>query len=266
MQGTAHLKHFRRKGMDRVVQRPLILFEVRVDYHDVRSSQSGSEIDTFSAAIVDDGDLDWTPDMVKRELLEALEETSPPASTEWPESAQSQITRYFMKHFSRTAWKNASLGLYSGPGESVEDFTRRCLEELSEERRNAVSQIRDVFLHRFLEAEQRVMAQIREQAWDESRLDTRLSEIRDAFSEIRERFSRCFLSETWEPLAREDLTWKQLSDVEIQERLEALRDELVSQHNSAIDQVKRRLTEIEPHELTLNHGEIVVTPVGFLWE
>jgi hypothetical protein len=61
------------------------------------------------------------------------------------------------------------------------------------------------------------------------------------------------------------LAWKQLSDVEIQERLEALRDELVSQHNSAIDQVKRRLTEIEPHELALNHGEIEVTPVGFLW-
>ena len=266
MQATERLKHYRLKGTAGTLNHPLILFEIRVDYHDVRSGQSGSETGHFAAVVLEDEDLDWTPDMVRRVSLEDLEEAVSPFPVDWPESAQSQITRYALKNFRRTAWKNAGLALYSGPGESFEDFTQRCLEELEADRRTAVTQIRDVFLHRFLENEQRMTSRVPEEGWDERTVDARLSEIRDAFSEIRDRFSRCFLNETWEPLTKDDMAWTRLADVEIQERLEALRDELISQHNLAIAEVKRRLTEIEPYELALNHGDIGVTPIGFVWE
>ncbi len=266
MQATERLKHFKRIGIGGTLECPFVLFDVRVDYHDVRSGQSGSETGLFSATILEDEDLDWTPDMVRRVSFDELEETVSPYPVDWPESAQNQITRYMLKHFHRTAWKNVGLALYSGPGESIEDFNQRCLEELVEDRRIAVTQIRDVFLHRFIENEQRVMSRMREEGWDERSLEARLSEIKDAFSEVRDRFSRCFLNESWEPLSAEDLVWTRLADVEAQERLAALRDELISQHNMAIAQVKRRLTEIEPYELALNHADIGVTPIGFLWE
>lgn len=265
MQSSGRIKHYKAKTAEVLRTQPDLLFEVRFDLRDVRSGLSGSEYGVFSAPVLTESDLDWTTDMVRSIDFETLEEIRPVRLVEWPPSADTQITRYLLKNRRTSLWRNSELGIYSQMGESRDEFVDRCIELLSEERRSVLTQVRDVFIHRFLEAEQRALDSLQEDAWTARERDRRTADLRNAFSEIRESFSRCFLHENLQPLTQKDLFWTGRLDVETQERLEALRDECLSMFNRLTGQVLKRARAVEIHEVSLSHDEIDVSSHNFLW-
>jgi hypothetical protein len=265
MQSGGRIRHYKAKTAEFLRTRPDLLFEVRFDFHDVRSGLSGSDSGAFSAPVLTESDLDWTADMVHPIDLKALEEIQPVRPVEWPPSADSQITRYFLKNRRIGLWKNSELGIYSQMGESRDEFVDRCIELVSEERRSVLIQVRDIFIHRFLEAEQRALDSLQDEPWSARERDRRSADLRNAFSEIRESFSRCFLHENLEPLTKKDLFWTGRLDIETQERLETLRDECLSMFNRLTGQVLKRAHAVEIYEVSLNHDEIDVASRGFLW-
>jgi hypothetical protein len=265
MESVGRVKHYTRIGAETFAEEPELLFGVRFDFHDVRSGLSGSEAGLFAAPMLVEAELDWTADMVRTVDASALEEIKPRGSIAWPSSADAQITRYFLKNRRTALWKNSELGSYSQLGESREEFVARCLDLLSDERRTVLVQVRDVFIHRFLEAEQRALEALQDEAWNSQERDRRIADLRDAFCEIRESFSRCFLRDNQPSLTKEDLTWTARLDIETQERLETLRDECLSMFNRLNGQILRRANRVETHEVSLSHDEIDVTSRSFLW-
>ena len=265
MHSGRRIKHYRVKGSEVLRTRPYLLFAVRFDFHDVRSGLSGSESGLFGAPLLIEPELDWTADMVRTLESETLEEINPVQPVEWPASADAQITRYFLKNHHTSLWKNSELGIYSQMGESRAEFVDRCIELVSDERRSVLIQVRDVFIHRFLEAEQRALETLEDEAWTAQDRDRRSADLRNAFSEIRESFSRCFLHENLQPLTRKDLFWTGRLDVETEERLETLRDECLSMFNRLTGQVLKRARAVETYEVALNHDEIDIASRGFLW-
>lgn len=265
MQSVGRVKHYKPKGADAARDCPDLLFEVRFDFHDVRSGLSGSESGLFTAQMLVDEDLDWTTDMVCSFEPAGLVEIKPIRVLEWPAAADAQITRYFLKNRRTVLWKNGELGIYSQTGESRDEFVARCVELVSEERRSVLTQVRDIFIHRFLEAEQRALDALQDEEWTSRERDRRSAELRNAFSEIRESFSRCFLRDRLEPLTKKDLAWTSRLDVETQERLETVRDECLSMFNRLTHEVLKRARGVEIHEVSLSHDEIDIVSRGFLW-
>ncbi len=265
MQSSVRIKHYRAKTAEALRAQPDLLFEVRFDFHDIRSGLSGSDSGAFHAPVLTEPEPDWVTDMVRPIDLGTLEEIEPVRSVEWPEGTDARITRYFLKNRRISLWKNSELGIYSRMGESGDEFVSRCIELLSDERRSVLIQVRDVFIHRFLEAEQRAVDCLQDEAWTARERDRRSADLRNAFSEIRESFSRCFLHENLQPLTQKDLFWTGRLDVETQERLETLRDECLSMFNRLTGQVLNRARAVETYEVSLNHDEIDVASRGFLW-
>ncbi len=265
MHALGRIKHFKFKTAEALRTQPDLLFDVRFDFHDVRSGLSGAESGLFSAPLLRETERDLTNDMVHSVDSSRLEELESNGPAEWPEGADEQIIRYFLKNRRIIFWKNVELGIYSRTGESRDDFVSRCVELLSDERRSVLTQVRDVFIHRFLEAEQRALETLEDDVWTPRERDRRSVELRNAFSEIRESFSRCFLHEDLQPLTTADLAWTSMLDVETQERLETIRDECISMFNKLTGQALRRAGRVEIHEVSVNHDEIDIVTRNFLW-
>lgn len=260
------VKHYRLKAPspDRVV--PGLLFGVRFDYHDLRSGRLGADSGWYVAPLVGDSEPDWTRDSVAPVDAGWLEELMPPQQSDWPSDADDRITRYFQRHYRQPIWRHVELSLYSRPRESRGDFIRRCLETLVEERRAALLQVRDLFLRRFLESEERNLRLAEEQEWAPEEADRKAGEIRRVFSEIRDSFSRCFLRDDGGRLTEADLSWEGRLDIEGQERLESLRDEFLDRYNDVTRSFPSRAERIELYEISVDTEDIEIVSRGFLRE
>jgi hypothetical protein len=241
-----------------------LLFGVRLDYHDLRSGYLGTDSGWYAAPHVGGADPDWAPDAVAPVAAERLEEVAPPEQSPWPSDADERITRYFEKHRRQPIWRNLELSLYSRPRESRADFIHRCLETLVDQRRAALLQVRDLFLRRFLESEERNLRLLEEGDWSPEDVDHRAGEIRRVFSEIRDSFSRCFLHDDGRRLTESDLTWEGKLDIEGQERLESLRDEFLDRYKEVTRSFPYRAKRIEPYEISVNSEDIEIVSRGFL--
>jgi len=259
-------RHFRRKEDGIESLRPsALLFEVRLDFHDVRSGLAGSDAALYTAPVLVDPELDWTADMVATVKWPDFQELEPAPEVPWPEWADGQIIRHFLKHHRIVLLRNSESGLYSMLGESRDDFLRRCLDFLSTAQAQSLMQLRDLFLRRFLEAETRYFGRLGEDELAGETGVAREVELRDVFSGIRDRFSACFSQAQRGPLSREEFSWVGPRDVEVRERLESLRDEFVSQFNLFYEQLYAKAAQAEEYEVALSHSDIEVMSHAYLW-
>ena len=258
------LKHYKlREGSGG--SQPFLLWETRLDIQDVRSGFRGSDLVLFLGPFLQQADVDWSEDLVKRIDLSSLEEIPPPEPITWPAGANDKLIRHLLKHHRIPLWRNYSLATYSAPEESKEDFIARCLSTLSEERTAALQKVQDVFLRRFLEIEGLLLEKIQEEDSQPELQERMLSGVRDLFSEFRDDFSRCFLKESLDPLKESDLDWTGKIDIELQERILKLRADLVTRYNQINDDVKATAESVDKHEVTLSYQQIQLVSKGILW-
>lgn len=259
------LKHYRVAGAQSVSE-PFLLFRVRVDIHDIRSGYTSSEDGFYEAPWIDDSDLDWTRDMVRPIDPNGLEQIRATRSLEWPASGDQKIIRYFVC-FSRTQiWRNTELLIYSYPGQTREDFLDKCRAFASRDMRGDLEKVKGIFLHRFLDLEQKRLFAVQAEPWDAEMSEQRMSQIRDAFSGIRESLSRCLMGEDVNPIRIEDFVWEPTPDVESEERLADLLAEFVERHNELVAECTERANSIEEYEVTVNHGQIEIISRALLWK
>ncbi len=259
------MKHYRRIGSGGASELRL-LFDVRLDYRDVRSGVRGGASHTLAAPPLVDSDLEWTEDMVQVVSESDLVEVEPPGPARWPHGSEDQMQRFLLRSFRLGIWRNADLGIYSQPGETREDFRRRCIELLSDEQHAALQDLRQVYLRRILELEQRVLDSLEHPIWEGEQIDRRALEIRDAFSEIRETLSRYLLTPPGEDLTiPEGAGWRNKLDVESRERVEKFWMDLLPVWNRVRGRLLWRAGQIESYQVSLNHSDIDILPRGFLW-
>jgi hypothetical protein len=259
------LKHYKVRGVQSPSV-PNLFFRVRLDIHDIRSGYSASTEACYEAPWLDDSDLEWTQDMAQLVDFETLEEVSPPRALEWPAIGDQKIIRYFV-HFSRTQiWKNTELQIYSYLGQTREDFLDKCRVFASRDMREALEKVKGIYLHRFLDLEQKRLFAVQAEPWDSDTTENRISQIRDAFSGIRESLSRCLMGEDVNPIREEQFVWEPTPDVESEERLRDLLSEFVHRHNELVDECITNAQSIEEYEVTVNHSQIEIVSHGVLWK
>ncbi len=259
------VKHYRWAGSPAVHSRRL-LFEVKLDLQDVRSGQRFSETLHLKAEWLPDGDLEWSRDMVAGVDAARLEEIEAPGAVPAPSGAVAEkLISYLVRHHRLEIFRNYELGLYSAPAETRPDFVERCREALREEKESEMKKLREVFLHRFFEFEQKLKSEIRDGDLDrelKTRVLTRLDEL---FSEGRDGLSRWFVRES-DLIGEHDLVWKLKGDPEFQERIDALRADLAARFNEISSKFEEKAASVEQYQIPIQRSAIDVIGVGILWE
>lgn len=258
------MKHFRRPG-EGVPSQPGLLCEVRIDLFDVRSGFSGSETALFAGPWLDDPELKWPQDMVEKLQSSQIEECAPPRRLRWPESAEDTVITYVIESYRPRIWKHSLLGLYGQSSESREEFLQRCRDGLLQERNLEVQKQREIFLHRFLEIEQKLLESLESDDWEPAQRDRQKTRAAGLFSLIRDDFSRCFLRDDFAFLQPHDLNWKAEIPVEFQERLEAVKGEFVEWFNRLNLRFEALAARVESYEVPLSRSQVEVVSCAVLW-
>jgi len=241
------------------------VFEVKIDQRDVRSGLQRSDLGFFEADWLEDPDLDWTRDMVRRLESTVLQGTTPREGVELPSFVDEKITRYFTRYYRTPLYRNYGLDLYSLPHESRDDFRSRCEELLLDEFTRAFLKEKEIFVHRFLDLEQKQLKLLEEEKLEYVIHQWRSNQIQEIFSQVREALNRC----TLHGLNRdffEDLQWTAQLPPDGQDRLQDLWLEFSSRYHRIREDFQKRVDAIEPYEAPLARSQIEIVSRGILWK
>ncbi len=247
-------------------QRPSLLFEIKIDLHDVRSGYNVSETAWYAGQWIA-GRLDesWTEDMVSRVDYRALKAIAAPEAVDWPEWGDDEIVRYLTRYYRPQIWKNRDLRLYSRADETRQEFVERCREELVPERLRDMKKLREVFLHRFFEMEHRLISSSRDEDLDEDVQLRRATAATELFSDVREDLSRIFVEDEFRLLGEADLNWD-LADPDADDRLQDLRADLVDRYNEINSRLEEEACGIESYDVTASRTAFEIVTRSILWQ
>ena len=258
------MKHYQLKG-EAKPRSPRPLYEVNLELQDVRSGYRNSDCGFFKAEWLEEAELHWTKDMVLRIERGSLLEIKAPSFLSWPELGDQKIIKYLMQNYRPQIWRNSVLGLYSTARENKLEFLQRCEGGLFEERDRELKKVREVFLHRFLEMEQRLFEVAEEEPWDEDWKSRQLMGIQNLVSLLRENLSRWFMQDDPQLPARTQWEWTSGLAPELMERLTDLRAEFIARYNQISGRYEQAASEIESYEVPLSYSQIEIVSRGVLW-
>ncbi len=259
------MKHYTFRG-GQSVGVPSLMFELKIDVQDMRSGYRYSDWGLFiEAPWIDDVDLEWTADMVKWLDPRELEETAGKTVLAWPELADQKAIRYLSRYYQPRAWKNPCLNLFSHAVESQEDFVSRCREECRERREKQLRRIRELFYHRFVELERRLLAQADQEEPTESWRARRTIRIQDAFNELREQMSRLLLDANQPISGFPPISMAEGIGVDGKARFDALCREFLNKYNEVLAEYEVQATQIEPYLVPLAYSQIEIVSRSVLW-
>jgi hypothetical protein len=245
---------------------PSLLFEIKIDVQDMRSGYRYSDWGLFlEAPWIDDLDLEWTADMVRWLDRTDLVETPVTTVLAFPELADQKAVRYLTRYYQPRAWKSFCLSLFSHSGESQADFIGRCREECRDRREKDLRRVRELFYHRFVELERRLITQAEQDEPTESWRARRTIRIQDAFSELREHMSRALLNANQPVSAFPPSRMAEGIGVDGKARFDALCHEFLSRYNEVLTDYEDQANQIEPYLVPLAYSQIEIVSRSVLW-
>jgi hypothetical protein len=256
---------------------PRLYFEARIDLSDVRSGFR----DTYSlnqAVEIHpmEGDAMWTPDMsvgVDTSLIEhGLPRGGEPR--ELPDYLDATLLSrletlflaYLMRYFKVRVFRNFALNLYSGPGESLEDFKLRCLDILGEAFRRDLDALHEVLVRKL---EQLREKGLRESAALDSTLDFDIakidSQMKSRIHEFSESITNLFLKTELSLNSNQDAPSYPSPVTELDQQLSFLETETRHEIRRLIILYQDRLQTIDEYVVHPNLKDIHLVRTCILW-
>ncbi len=247
-------------------EQPKLLFQVKLDIQDVRSGYDGSQRFVFLGDWLEDPELKWARDMVREISLDELERIAAPGVVAWPECAEDLMEDYVSKLRGPQIWRSRELGIYSGSREPIEDFLARCRQALMMERTGRMRNLSDLFSHRFLRLEKKLLELLgSEEGLDMNQGLDLEADLRRLFSSGRESLSRIFLEDDFLLLEVEELGWDFPRRPEFQEHLQALASGLVRGYNAISLEFEERAKDVESYAVPMGSVQIETLDRGIVW-
>jgi hypothetical protein len=256
---------------------PRLYFEARIDLSDVRSGFR----DTYSlnkALEIHplEGDAMWTPDMAVAVDSSLIELGSPPGgrSRELPDYLDAmQLSRletvflaFLIRYFEVRVFRNFALNLYSGPGESLEDFKLRCLDILGEAFRRDLDALHEVLVRKL---EQLREKDLRESAGLTSTLDFDIakidSQVKSRIHDVSESITNIFLNTELSLDSDQDPPSYPSRATEFDQRLSLLETETRHEIRRLTGLYQDRLRNIDEYVVHPNLKDIHLVRTGILW-
>jgi hypothetical protein len=180
---------------------PHFYAEVRIDFNDVRTGfretvSLSKALEIYSG----DADLLWADDMI-RDINPQKTRTVIPESAhlvELPDYVnasfmsrmEGKFTEYLLRCFEERIYKNFALNIYSFSGESLADFTRRCMELFDGPMRQELEYLNEVFKRKLERIKTRYLTTEETGAFERAREE---SQKRNDFSSYSDRIASLFV-------------------------------------------------------------------------
>lgn len=212
---------------------PLFYVEARVDFNDVRTGYR-SMVSLNKALEIHPIGLDFSlsADMVRDvdpcKLSPSIPDFTPPGKlpdfvdVEFASQLETLFIRYLLNSFSAKLYRNFALDLYSSAGESLADFTSRCMDLLGGARRRDLDALHEVFNRRLGQIEQKYLNSHHRESFEGVKTT---SHGKAVFSGYLERIADLFLQS--KPVSNHEMdgSRRPRSSLEMEEQLLSLESE-----------------------------------------
>lgn len=270
------MKHYcAHDGPPKTRMRPWLVFDVRFDIRDVRSSTSETLERNFQAEMIPmDDDLIWTPDMVVEHspsfLVKNAKPIAPPQGFD-PESihdrAESKFLEYLLRHHRIVIQRNTSYDLYAGASEPREEFLSRCRERALQEMAQEMQAVSDRYLRRLLQVEDGAKRALQELQADGDVPSPQQLEMTTVFLKLRDEISAIGLQVGLTGRESQPLSFEAIPDaLGSREKLKTLRKELQRDVAQVTQTYRQRVDAIEPFPLSLTLHQIDIVGTAILWQ
>lgn len=252
---------------------PFFYVEARIDFNDVRTGFSSMislsraiELHSFSA------DLPLVEDMVREIDLQNTSSSMPDSArlSRLPDfvdegfmsQMETQFVRYLLNSFKSRVYRNFELDVYSSAGESLSDFTARCLELLDGARRRDSDNLYEVFNRKLGQIEQKYLNESAPENFEVARM---ASQNRDIFSDYLEKIAGLFLQSKPVLNPNEDGSQNPRSSLDLEERLMSLAVEAKEVIAELWDSYKEKARSVDEYILHPNLKDIHIVRSCILW-
>jgi hypothetical protein len=254
-----------------------LYFEARIDMSDVRSGfRDTLSINKALEIHPMEDDAMWTPDMAVTVDTSLIEEGLPRDGTargipDFLDAAllsrlETLFLSYLMRYFEVRVFRNFALNLYSGPGESLDDFQLRCLDMMGEAFRKDLDDLHEVLVRKL---EQLREKDLRESAGLTSALDFDIAKIdslvKSRIHQVSESITNLFLKTELNLGSHLDISCVPSSSTEFDQRLSFLETETRHQIQRLIGVYQERLQNIDEYAIHPNLKDIHLVRTCILW-
>ncbi|HTY63864.1 MAG TPA: hypothetical protein VMG30_16570 [Acidobacteriota bacterium] len=250
---------------------PFFYVEARVDFNDIRTGFRSMVSLNKALEFHPIGlDLSLVADMVYEIDPQRVKSSPPPAAryARLPEfvdpgfmsQMETQFIRYLLNSFKAKVYRNSVLDAYSDAGESLPDFTARCMDLLGGARREDLDALHDVFNRKLGQIEQKYLTDTVPENFE---LAKTASQGRDIFSDYLERIAHLFLQP--KPVPESDGFRSPRSGLEMEERLQSLETEAQQAIAALWDSYGEKAKSVDEYILHPNLKDVHIVRTCILW-
>ncbi len=237
---------------------PYFYAEVKIDFNDVRTGlRETVSLNKALEIYSNNADLLWVEDMV-RDVDPAKTRSSAPDAVRFSilpdfvdanfiSRMETQLIQYLLRSFVTKLYRNSVLNVYSSPGESEAEFSRRCLDLLDAPKRKESDSLHDVYNRRIEQLKGKYLGESESSVLELAKAE---SQNRDIFSHYSERIAELFLRIEIPTDSPSGTILRSPAGKELEERLQALESEarqIIAKLRDSYEEKARALDEYILH-------------------
>ena len=254
---------------------PCIYIEADIAFNDIRTGYRGAAKLARALKVYDSHAFPgWSEEIIYDGIIEKIQETQPRAArlrqppqfmdAEFIDSVKKRYIDYLTRTWKKSLYYNSELNIYSGAGESREEFIVRCREQFSEQVREELNQQRVIF-NRMQEQLKEKYLGISETELPESASITPETTDKDIISRYAERIAALFLNAASEADMVETDVPRMDKKSELEERFVALTAEARRKIAFLYDSYEKKTELVDEYILRPNLKNIQCERSGILW-
>ena len=254
---------------------PCIYIEAGIDFNDIRTGYKNTVKLARALKIYDNHAVPgWSEEIIYDADIDKIQETQPRAARlrKPPEFVDAEfidsIKKRYIEHLTRT-WKkvlyhNSELDIYSGAGESREEFAVRCGEQFSEQMREELKRLRVIFNRMREQLKEKYLGIVEAELPESASIMMETSD-RDVYSRYAEQIAAMFLNADSEAVAVEAGAPRVDKKSELEDRFIALTSEARRKIAFLREDYEIKTKFIDEYILRPNLKNINCERCGLLW-
>jgi hypothetical protein len=254
---------------------PYIYIEAGIDFNDVRTGYRGAEklaraLKIFSGHAF----AGWSAEIVQDANIGRIRASRPRASrlhplpefvdAEFIDTVKSRYIEHLTRTWKKLLYRSSDLNIYSGAGESREEFVVRCGEQFLAQMREELDQLRIIFNRKQEQLKEKYLG-IDEVELPDSAAILPEENDRNIYSRYAERIAAMFLNANFDSAAAETDIPRMDKTSELEERLIALTAEARRKIALLHESYDKRAERIDEYVLRLNLKNIHCERSCILW-
>jgi len=252
---------------------PFFCVEARIDFNDVRTGFRETVSLTKALEIYsDNADLLWTDDMIRDVDLAKTSPSIPDGirlgvmpefvDANFLTQMENQFVRYLLRSFATRIYRNFNVNLYSLPGESRDEFCKRCIELFDGPKRRELDGLHEVFSRKLEQTKCKYLSLTETGELEQAKSESR---NKDAYSRCAERISEMFyMTELRVKPAASPAQYSQGMH-ELDERLVSLELEALQAISRLVDSYDEKACAVDEYILHPNLKDIHFVKSCILW-